>query len=553
MAMAENGGMACECARRRSYGFREVTFDEKRRFRKNLRNVSMIPLFGKGFFSRLRSVAGNSCLLSVADDQIAQLARLGAPSFKFPGLSPRTACSMDAREKSRTKILKLSRHKRIPIFVMMPFDSFGIDTSGSPRIRKLKALSVSLKALKLAGVHGIAVEVWWGIVERFSPLSYNWSLYEELFELISKVGLKLHVALSFHSNMRSSSNGRGGISLPLWILEIGDHNKDIYYRDQHGFSNEDYLTLGVDQLPLFSGRTPLQCYEDFMFNFLNKFEPLVGTVIEEISVGLGPCGELRYPAHPFGDGRWKFPGIGEFQCYDKYMMEDLKMVALQEGKPQWGDRGPQNAGYYNSLPSGVPFFEEGGEGFLSDYGRFFLEWYSGRLIRHADAIIAKAANLLKKYQDNEQTTVILVAKIGGIYWWYRSVSHAAELTAGYYNTALRDGYDPVASVLSRYGAALHISCLEMMDNESPQPYLCSPEGLLQQIWTVSKKRTVDLIGRNDKERFDKAGLLQIHANCYHPQAEAVRSFTFFRMNDKIFRVENWNNFVPFVRKMSTDL
>jgi hypothetical protein len=53
-------------------------------------------------------------------------------------------------------------------------------------------------------------------------------------------------------------------------------------------------------------------------------------------------------------------------------MEDLRMAAAQEGKPQWGDKGPQNAGYYNSLPSGVPFFGEGEEGFLSDYGRFFL-------------------------------------------------------------------------------------------------------------------------------------------------------------------------------------
>lgn len=48
------------------------------------------------------------------------------------------------------------------------------------------------------------------------------------------------------------------------------------------------------------------------------------------------------------------------------------MAASQEGKPQWGDKGPQNAGYYNSLPSGVPFYEEGEDGFLSDYGRFFL-------------------------------------------------------------------------------------------------------------------------------------------------------------------------------------
>jgi beta-amylase len=53
-------------------------------------------------------------------------------------------------------------------------------------------------------------------------------------------------------------------------------------------------------------------------------------------------------------------------------MEDLMAVASQEGKPQWGSRDPPNTGCYNSFPSGVPFFEEGNDSFLSDYGRFFL-------------------------------------------------------------------------------------------------------------------------------------------------------------------------------------
>lgn len=59
-------------------------------------------------------------------------------------------------------------------------------------------------------------------------------------------------------------------------------------------TNDDYLTLGVDNLPLFSGRTALQCYEDFMSNFVNKFAHLIGDFIQEISIGLGPSGELRY-------------------------------------------------------------------------------------------------------------------------------------------------------------------------------------------------------------------------------------------------------------------
>lgn len=35
-------------------------------------------------------------------------------------------------------------------------------------------------------------------------------------------------------------------------------------------------------------------------------------VISMIVVGLGPCGELRYPCNPVKHG-WRYPGIGEFQ------------------------------------------------------------------------------------------------------------------------------------------------------------------------------------------------------------------------------------------------
>lgn len=44
----------------------------------------------------------------------------------------------------------------------------------------------------------------------------------------------------------------------------------------------------------------------------NEF--FVDGIIAEIEVGLGPCGELRYPSYPTKHG-WKYPGIGEFQVH----------------------------------------------------------------------------------------------------------------------------------------------------------------------------------------------------------------------------------------------
>ncbi|KAB2615468.1 inactive beta-amylase 4 [Pyrus ussuriensis x Pyrus communis] len=388
----------CKCitARRSFFCFREVSFDDKPDRRNLLRNVSTFPVFKKA-------------------SSLAAAYPLPETIREFP--------------------------------YMMPVDAFCCDGARRPRIRKIKALTVSLKALKLTCVHGIAVE--------------------------------LHVALSFHSNVNSSSSRTGGVTLPLWIIEIGDQNKHIYYWDQNGFSNDDYLTLGVDHVPLFCGRT-----------LSKKFELLIGTVIEEISVGLGPSGELKYPAHPLANGRWKFPGIGEFQCYDKYMMGDLKMAARKEGKPQWEEKGPQKAGCYNSLPSEVPFLGEGEESFLSDYGCFFLlrRSDSGRLLHHADDILAKAANILKKYQENMQTSIILVAKIGGIRRWHTVLNLQQDTT-----TLL---LEMVMIMLLHFCLVMELLCmfcriLKMMDGDNPYP-----------IWSVSKKR-VHLIGRNTDERFDR--------------------------------------------------
>lgn len=39
--------------------------------------------------------------------------------------------------------------------------------------------------------------------------------------------------------------------------------------------------------------------------------------MQEIQVGMGPAGELRYPSYPESNGTWKFPGIGAFQCNDR--------------------------------------------------------------------------------------------------------------------------------------------------------------------------------------------------------------------------------------------
>ncbi|KAL2652669.1 hypothetical protein R1flu_020797 [Riccia fluitans] len=108
-------------------------------------------------------------------------------------------------------------------------------------------------------------------------------------------------------------------------------NPDIVYTDKSGNRNYGYLSLGCDELSVLGGRSPLQVYSDFMRSFRDEFSNLLGETIMEIQVGMGPAGELRYPSYPESNGTWKFPGIGEFQCYDKYMLLSLKAAADQAG------------------------------------------------------------------------------------------------------------------------------------------------------------------------------------------------------------------------------
>lgn len=72
----------------------------------------------------------------------------------------------------------------------------------------------------------------------------------------------------------------------------------------------------------------------------------------------------------------------------------------------------------------------------------------------------------------------LGAKLAGVHWWFKSRAHAAELTAGYYNTRERDGYAPLMEVLKKYHTHLSFTCVEMRDCEHPPEGRCSPQGAL---------------------------------------------------------------------------
>lgn len=292
--------------------------------------------------------------------------------------------------------------------------------------------------------------------------------------------------------------------------------------------------------------------------------------MQEIQVGMGPCGELRYPSYPESNGTWRFPGIGEFQCYDKvistnghctkwillvyvsvhrivyvkqYMKASLAAAAEAIGKDDWGQRGPHDAGQYNQFPEETGFFHRDGT-WNSEYGHFFLEWYSGKLLDHGEKILKAAQRIF------QGTGAKLSGKVAGIHWHYKTRSHAAELTAGYYNTRHRDGYLPIAKMLAKHGVVFNFTCMEMRDGEQPDKANCSPEGLVRQVKMATKTARTELAGENALERYDGGAYSQVLATTRSDSGNALSAFTYLRMNKRLFEADNWRNLVEFVKSMS---
>lgn len=130
---------------------------------------------------------------------------------------------------------------------------------------------------------------------------------------------------------------------------------DIFFSDEpredrQRHRNKECISIFADEVPgVLAGRSPMKCYEDFMKSFRERFGNRIGTLISDVVIGCGPCGELRYPSYVETNG-WRFPGIGEFQCYDRHALASLAKAAHAIGKPEWGYCGPHDAGNYNSTP-----------------------------------------------------------------------------------------------------------------------------------------------------------------------------------------------------------
>jgi beta-amylase len=212
----------------------------------------------------------------------------------------------------------------IIISVMLPLNTVNstFDLNNPTQLYK------NLQQLKAGGVDGFMVDVWWGVVEYNGPRKYNWKPYLQLADMAKQIGLTMQVVTSFHQ-CGTNHGDSCDIPLPPWVLQVGRSNSNIFYKDREGNIDTECLSLGVDHQPVFQGRSAVQIYADFFTDFARAFAPYFPHVVDEVQVGLGPAGEMRYPSYQLS--HWQYCGIGEFQTYDSYMLQSLKDAANKVG------------------------------------------------------------------------------------------------------------------------------------------------------------------------------------------------------------------------------
>jgi beta-amylase len=480
----------------------------------------------------------------------------------------------------------------IPVYVMLELDV--VQNDGTLKYESV--LEQQLQQLKSGDVDGIMLDMWWGIIQREGPMQYDWNAYLKIASMAQRNGLKMQVVTSFHKCGTNQADACY-IPLPSWILNVSHNNPDIFYKDANGNYDEEYLNLGVDNLPLFNGRNPVQIYKDFFQSFLKNFAQFIPQVISEVEISLGPAGEMRYPGYQLA--HWHFPGVGEFQCYDKYLASFLQDAAAAIGHKEWGVP-PNNAGSYNSAPEDTVFFmpsnklptdscdgsnrrdcgfvginqqqceakgccwkpsnqgnlpwcfyknSPGLGNFQSDYGQFFLEWYQSQLLNHGDRIVGNFSQLIRDMRPDIVVgrDLILAVKIAGIHWLWKTPSHAAELTTGYKNDK-GQAYFQIAKMLAKHNATFDFTCLEMRDSEQQGANCrCAPEELVYQTLQAAKQYNLRYSGENALERYDQTAYNTIEWES--TRLFPISGFTYLRLGTTLLSGNNWQTFRNFVHTM----
>ncbi|MCS5734152.1 family 14 glycosylhydrolase [Herbiconiux daphne] len=353
----------------------------------------------------------------------------------------------------------------------------------------------SLAVADAQGADAVAVDVWWGKTEPTRG-DFDWAYYDKLFAAVRSAGLDLVPVMSFH---QCGGNVGDSCSIPIpsfvwepyqicgfvgWCSNVPVEN---YFVSEYGNTDREAPSpWGVG-----NDRTLID-----MRDFMNAFEAHYSSgatdfsaAFQEITIGTGPAGELRFPSYAAHDSKVAgnpagYPNRGTFQSYTPAAIRSFADWAVARYGSvagvgtAWGIPGLVYTAI--SPPTDHERFIDSGSFHSIAYGRDFTRWYNDSLLQHGREVMQQAIGAF----DGALAAVPLGMKIPGVHWQTMAsspIQRAPEVAAGlihtdqdYNGTSTDHGYDGILNLVHdldvngdgmspRHDIILHFTALEMPD------------------------------------------------------------------------------------------
>ncbi|WHX79422.1 family 14 glycosylhydrolase [Priestia flexa] len=374
-----------------------------------------------------------------------------------------------------------------------------------------EAFENDLRKAKQNGFYAVTVDFWWGDMEKNGDQQFDFSYAQRFAQAARNAGIKMVPIISTHQcggNVGDDCN----TPLPSWIWNTKTDDS-LYFKSETGTVNKETVNpLATDVIT--------KQYGELYTAFAQALAPYKD-VIPKVYLSGGPAGELRYPSYTVADGTG-YPSRGKFQAYTDFAKSKFQMWAVNK----YGSLAGVNQAWGLSLTStsqilppsdGNQFLKDG---YNTNYGKDFLEWYQGVLQDHAKRIGALAHQAFDPVFN-----VPVGAKIAGIHWQYNNptMPHAAEKPAGYNN------YSTLLDSFKTAKLDLTFTCLEMVDSGT-YPEYSMPKTLVKEVASLANAKGIVLNGENalsigSEEQYKRAAEMTFNYN--------FAGFTLLRFYDVI--------------------
>ncbi len=369
--------------------------------------------------------------------------------------------------------------------------------------------SNQLATVEAYGVDAVTVDVWWGKVEAAGDNQFDWSYYDQIFQVITSRGLDIVPIFSFHQ-CGGNVGDTCDIPLPSWLWNkyagttfngITLDSNGLRHRSEQGNYSSETVQGWATQLVQNE-------YQAFTQAFVARYGTTYATRMQEINVSLGPAGELRYPSYNGHDSGAGYPTRGSLQSYSPLAIRSFQQWAV--GK--YGTVAGVNGAWGTSLsastqiqpPSNAGFFFSSGDYRNTTYGRDFVDWYNKSLVDHGERMLDTVLAALGSSFSGAE----IGYKIPGVHWSMTGPTpRAAEVAAGLIQTSVDmyaastgRGYANIVGLANRVadsgrGVILHFTCLEFFD-ENFAPQYSQAKTLVGWVGAEAGRQGVKIKGEN---------------------------------------------------------